>query len=346
MNHHADIESKATELAEFLKQRKERLTQIEKSIMKVCERLEHSWTGSWIGYHSNLYFGDFDAPSREHAFNAEWGGIYGYDQRWQPKELAQIWEYVTENSSTKFDVDAVNDELDKLQELSGDLKTLYELNNENPVLDAKIKDIDTDYKMYDFVKARRPGTVMSRDSEALQQGLKVPPHIQCQGFAQAIRQNILSSESLLRLKPLIVKDHTLPTVTQIIPNELDVIHSKITQKVGKLFVDEHYAEAVGKAFSIVKDRLRDITGYENGYPAFAEGSLYIKGSAADNVDADFQEAVKRLLGSIDKFRNEKFHTSEAKIKQREKALHYLYLCSLALTFLDDGNYSIKKKGKN
>ena len=126
-------------------------------------------------------------------------------------------------------------------------------------------------------------------------------------------------------------------------NELSGLHPKIIAKSQKLFKDEHYREAVGNAFMVVKDRLRSITGYESSFPAFEDGGLYINGAAAPEVDEAFQDGVKRLLGAIDKFRNEKFHTAEGGISDRNKALSYLHVCSLALTFLETDQYSIRRK---
>lgn len=346
MSYEDDIKTATVELATLIERYKPKLEQISKDIINICDGLEKSWSGSWLGYHSNLYFGEFQEPSSpREMFSIEWGGINGYDSRWHPKSLDQIWQYVISNSSAKFDVDDANDKLNELQEAATSVKTLYELNSKNAILDEKIKKVDTDFVMYDFIKVRKPGNFVSRDSEAIYQGIKVPPHIQCQSFAHAIRQNITAAEQLLKLKPLVLKPDELPPTIQLLDNELSHLDTKLAAKVGQLYADKHYAEAVGMGFRMVKDRLRDITGYENGYPAFTDGGLNIRGSAAVNVDADFQEAVKRLLGSIDKFRNEKFHTSEANLKDKKKALSYLHLCSLALSFLNDGNYSIKARKK-
>jgi uncharacterized protein (TIGR02391 family) len=125
-------------------------------------------------------------------------------------------------------------------------------------------------------------------------------------------------------------------------DELSGLHPKILAKSQKLFKDGHYREAVGNAFMVVKDRLRAITGYESAYPAFEDGGLYINGAAAPEVDDAFQDGVKRLLGSIDKFRNEKFHTAEGGISDKNKALSYLHICNLALTFLETDQYSIRR----
>lgn len=131
--------------------------------------------------------------------------------------------------------------------------------------------------------------------------------------------------------------------TRMISKDLQGLNPKILAASEKLYRDQHYREAIGNAFMVVKDRLRDITGYENSYPAFEEGGLYIKGGLAKNVDDNFQEGVKRLLGAVDKFRNEKFHTSERGIDDEVKALSYLYMCNLALSFMDNDNYSIRRK---
>jgi len=134
---------------------------------------------------------------------------------------------------------------------------------------------------------------------------------------------------------------TQPKIT--VMDELSGLHPKIIAKSQKLFKDEHYREAVGNAFMVVKDRLRSITGYESSFPAFEDGGLYINGAAAPEVDEAFQDGVKRLLGAIDKFRNEKFHTAEGGISDKNKALSYLHVCNLALTFLETDQYSIRRK---
>jgi uncharacterized protein (TIGR02391 family) len=118
------------------------------------------------------------------------------------------------------------------------------------------------------------------------------------------------------------------------------LHPEILDKCGKLYSDGYYPEAVGKSFLIVRDRLRKLTGYETGSEAFGKGNLHIKGAAADNVDEDFNEGVKFLTMAIDRFRNEKFHTSDANISDPARAYQYLALSSLAMSFLD--NAEIRK----
>jgi len=113
------------------------------------------------------------------------------------------------------------------------------------------------------------------------------------------------------------------------------IHPAVESKCISLYKSGAHAEAVEKSFKIVKDKLRMLTGYESGSDAFGKGKLHIKGASADNVDSDFNKAVQFLMMAIDMFRNEKSHTSDAKIEDPVRAYQYLAMSSLALYLLEN-----------
>lgn len=112
------------------------------------------------------------------------------------------------------------------------------------------------------------------------------------------------------------------------------IHPKIKEKCELLYASASYAEAVEKSFKVVRDRLRYLTGYETGSEAFGKGKLHILGAAAAHVDHDFNKGAQFLMMAIDMFRNEKSHTSDAKIADPVRAQQYLMLSSLAMYLLD------------
>jgi len=116
---------------------------------------------------------------------------------------------------------------------------------------------------------------------------------------------------------------------------LSSLHPDIYTKCHDLYEKKTYSEAAEKGFKVVRDRLRKLTGYETGSEAFGKSKLHIKGAAAANVDDDFNEAVKFLTMAIDRFRNEKSHTSDAKIDDPIRAYEYLRLSSLAMNLLED-----------
>ncbi len=118
-------------------------------------------------------------------------------------------------------------------------------------------------------------------------------------------------------------------------SEPDGLHPQIHSKCAELSASGAFAEAVEKSFKVVRDRLRSLTNYETGSEAFGKGRLHIRGAAAPNVDSDFNQGAKFLMMAIDMFRNEKSHTSNAKITDPARAQQYLMLSSLAMYFLDD-----------
>jgi len=118
-------------------------------------------------------------------------------------------------------------------------------------------------------------------------------------------------------------------------DNLKNLHPKIYSKCHKLYLDGAFAESAEKSFKVVRDRLRELTNYETGSEAFGKTNLHIKGAAAPNVDGDFNDGVKFLTMSVDRLRNEKSHTADAKIDDPVRAYEYLALSSLAMRFLDD-----------
>lgn len=112
------------------------------------------------------------------------------------------------------------------------------------------------------------------------------------------------------------------------------LHPAIENASLRLFENGHYGEAVEKSYKVVRDQLRALTGYETGAEAFGRGGLRITGAAAPHVADDFNEAVKFLTMAIDRFRNEKSHSSDGHTDNPDRAREYLAMSSLAMHLLD------------
>ncbi|MCK5127303.1 MAG: TIGR02391 family protein [candidate division Zixibacteria bacterium] len=113
-----------------------------------------------------------------------------------------------------------------------------------------------------------------------------------------------------------------------------ILDARIVERCQGLFHDGHYSEAIEASFKVVRDRLRQLTGYERSQEAFGKAKLHIEGAVAANVDKNFNEGIKFMLMAIDKFRNVKSHTSKDMIEDPAHAYEYLNLSSLAMRFLD------------
>lgn len=155
-------------------------------------------------------------------------------------------------------------------------------------------------------------------------------------FAQGIPQAVKMLEGLIKRLEETREDLSSSPTQSSIPTVSKLnLHPEIHSKCFDLYGKGHHAEAVEKSFKVVRDRLRQLTGYETGSDAFGKSKLHIKGATASNVDADFNKAVKFLTMAIDQFRNEKSHTSDAKIDDPIRANRYLQMSSLAMDLLED-----------
>jgi hypothetical protein len=43
------------------------------SLTDICTRFGNAWSGSWFGYHSRIYYRDFQPPPAGARFSSEWG---------------------------------------------------------------------------------------------------------------------------------------------------------------------------------------------------------------------------------------------------------------------------------
>ncbi len=117
------------------------------------------------------------------------------------------------------------------------------------------------------------------------------------------------------------------------------IHSEIHSHIQKFFNDWHYATAVEEAYKFTRERLREITWKEKAHEAFKEWNYEIIFWKLPDSEAEknFCEWVKFLHLAIQNFRNEKAHKIAWDL-DKNRAIHYIYLASLALFLID----SIKK----
>jgi len=323
----------------------ERVAKLGNALRDSCHRVQDSWSGSFAGWHGRMYFDDFQVPTVHEQFNGEWGGIHGIPDGWEEKRTEEVEEKINELVGNGFNVRAFEDELPKIRKEAEKMRDDVAIHlSAHPFDTATQKAKDLSDKLEDFefgdvkttfIQNELPKGMMTRDSEALRQGMCIPSWLYYRGVAlEAIHlseeiENYISSFERLK-KQLGVQAQTSQT-----KSSLSGLHPKIEEKCHSLYEKGEYPEAVEKGFKVVRDRLRSLTSHETGSEAFGKTKLHIKGASAQNVDEDFNEGVKFLTMSIDRFRNEKSHTSDAKIDDPTRAYEYLRLSSLAMNLLDN-----------
>lgn len=198
-----------------------------KSLSKALDQVHDSWSGSWAGYHASLYFGEYERPGLGSIFSVEWGGLQGFDPKWKTRSEDEVRAYVESTSGSS--IHALEVRRDEIQaavrplytdvealvvpilELAGDSSSslLKELGEETwGVSEAA------------YLKATRPGQMMSRDSEAISQGMKIPPHVAVRAQVVAAYSGISESVTALeRARRALQQSRTVMSI----PKPVDVI---------------------------------------------------------------------------------------------------------------------------
>ena len=327
----------------------ENISTTSKKLREACEKIERTWSGSFAGWHGRMYFRDFQTPSIREQFNGEWGGIHGIPEGWEEKQPEEVSSKIEELIGNNFSVEKFESDLENFRGVVEKFRTeiiinLSSFNFNNKEKEKKllvqIENFTFGKIKGEYISDRLPKKMMSRDSEALRQGICVTSWLYDEGVAlegksiyKATNNFLVLMDKLIRQLEMKTKDEDNITLTR--ENHLINLHTDIYNKCHKLYEKGAYTEAAEKSFKVVRDRLRKLTGHETGSEAFGKSKLHIKGAAASNVDEDFNEAVKFLTMAIDRFRNEKSHTSDAKIDNPTRAYEYLRLSSLAMNLLEN-----------
>jgi uncharacterized protein (TIGR02391 family) len=324
----------------------EELTINSEKMKGACDRIRDSWSGSCFGYHSKLYYGDFEKPPRDEKFSVVWGGIHRLSEAWRERTPEDVKAKIAQLVGNTFSVDTFEKDNDKLAGDIEDFETHVVLfissitgsDSNHPL--AGIEKVEPRKKLEAYMKSYISGSRMTRDSEAYGQGIIMPAIIYYDAVVYEAESIVSNIQQFLKASKHFMRWYKLQATTRASSDphppltDLSLLHPDIFSKCQHLFETGAYPEAVEKSFKVFRDRLRNLTGHETGSEAFGKGKLHIKGAAAANVDHDFNEGVKFLTMALDKFRNEKSHTSDGNITDPQHAYEYLTISSLAMHLLD------------
>jgi Predicted nucleotide-binding protein containing TIR-like domain len=169
----------------------------------------HAFGGSWLGYHSTVYYLDFQPPPPGARFSPEWGlmetfceGTYG---DWVEFSREDVKSYIQKLAGRPS--------LDQAKARAEESKKLFESAKSDLIslLSASLSETEDSYirslkkdvenadllTPSDVVGAMRPsGQYMSRDSTAVTQGVRVPPHCEILGEVILLRQGPIACRRL------------------------------------------------------------------------------------------------------------------------------------------------------
>ena len=119
---------------------------------------------------------------------------------------------------------------------------------------------------------------------------------------------------------------------------LDFLHPAIKNECLDLYKIQDYRACVLKAFSIVRGVYKEKFDSEEEIPEDFSEYYYVSSvfsKRGSREDKNFQKGCEHILRSINKLRNEIEHSKDKTSKiSEDNTMHYLYLCSFVMSFLD------------
>jgi len=71
-------------------------------VFEATEEINRAWSGSALGYHSDLYYGAFQTVPLGFTFSPEWGGMKGLQEGWQTRTPDEVRQHIEESTGTTY----------------------------------------------------------------------------------------------------------------------------------------------------------------------------------------------------------------------------------------------------
>jgi hypothetical protein len=160
-------------------------------VKDAANRVGKAWSGSWLGYHADVYYEGLQAPPPGANFSQEWGLVdrtYGRDttgswQQFNPDDVKQVIMQMAGEPDLE-PARKLADEAGKAFDVqkSDVLSLLITENSDSP--DPYLETLKTDaentviHTSSEILRIWQPkGSVMTRDTLALGRGRRSPPHL-------------------------------------------------------------------------------------------------------------------------------------------------------------------------
>lgn len=151
-----------------------------------------SFSGSWFGYHAQVYYNGFITPPPYAIFSIEWGLMHTYSTNlgssgdWVIYTAKEVKDFILHGVDENFLTNVNNiynyciDEFEFIKnEFKSILITILEKNNDSFLLEKldKLDKLSILTKNDIIFRLSPKGALIIRDTKALSQGKKIPPHI-------------------------------------------------------------------------------------------------------------------------------------------------------------------------
>ena len=183
-------------------------------LQEAANEIGNAWGGSWLGYHSNVYYANLESPPPGAHFSQEWGLKDTYSSRrlgsrgdWREFDREVVKAAVHELAGNpdlkqprKFNDEAVREfdahKMDVISVLETELA-----DSSDPFLTRLKDDVDglSVLSKDEVVEHLRPnGQVITRDTIVFGQGQRVPPHISVHSEVLAVQHTLKIVQDLAK----------------------------------------------------------------------------------------------------------------------------------------------------
>ena len=182
------------------------------ALEEAAQKIGTAWSGSWLGYHANVYYADFKNPPPGAHFSSEWGmedtfsgGTTGdwreYDSNFVDSKIRSLAGSPDLKSAHKL-AQEMSEKFDQFQ--SDIMSILTTATTEQS--DSFLKRVEDDIgkiKIHSRAALLRKispsGQLVSRDSIAVHQGIWTPPHFDILSETLSIRAPFNACDKLAKL---------------------------------------------------------------------------------------------------------------------------------------------------
>jgi predicted nucleotide-binding protein len=161
-----------------------------------------AWSGSFIGYHANIYIQELRPRRPGEHFDSEWGGVGSHVSLSRTRGPWAEYSYeavqdeilrragISDLSAMGHAAEAAGNVFDECKaEILPTLDALLAANDDSVLREVrqKIAELKNHLSRQDFAQSYIPrGQYMTRDNLAISQGMRAPPHLQLEAWALEI----------------------------------------------------------------------------------------------------------------------------------------------------------------
>jgi predicted nucleotide-binding protein len=182
-------------------------------IEEIVRRIANAWSGSWIGYQASVYYANLEAPPPGAHFSSEMGLMQLHFSRgtsgdWREYPFDEVRAEIFARAGNP-DLSAIRDWAERgarlVSDIQADVGSILQHatgSRADPFLDRLREEADkvVVFSSADIIEHLRPsGNVLSRDSIAISQGFRVPPHVSVVAEIGALRSPANAFQTLARI---------------------------------------------------------------------------------------------------------------------------------------------------